>query len=238
MSGWLRGDSGELLAGFPVHASDVVIDIGCGEGHFAGFCGAQGAHIILADIDPAALAQAENRVRATSARAVEALLCDGVPLPLANHVASRVVLTEVLEHVNDPQRFIAEAVRVAQPGALFLISVPDPVHEHIQKQGIAAPAHFARPNHIRIFEREEFRALVCDAGLVIETETASGFYWAMWWIFFWACKQDLAPPWHPLLSSWTRTWHELLNTEQGPHIKQVLDGFMPKSQVIIARKPL
>jgi hypothetical protein len=36
----------------------------------------------------------------------------------------------------------------------------------------------------------------------------------------------------------TATWHELLNTEQGPHIKQVLDGFMPKSQVIIARKPL
>ena len=238
LSGWVLDGSAELMAGFPITENDVVIDIGCGEGHFSAFCGAQGAEIILVDVNAAALGVAETRLRQTRARAVRAVLSDGSPLPLADDLASKVVITEVLEHVDDPEQLLVEAMRVGRPGALYLITVPDPVHEHIQKQGIAAPAAFEKPNHIRIFEREQFRALVSGAGLSIERETSSGFYWAMWWIFFWACKQDLAPPWHPLLAAWTRTWHELLNTEQGPHIKQVLDGFMPKSQIIIARKPL
>ncbi len=237
MSGWLRGESGELLAGFRILTADVVLDIGCGEGFFAAFCGEQGAEVILADVDASTVKAAEARVRQTKARAVRALVTDGDPLPLEAHTASKIVLTEVLEHVDDPRRFLAEAVRVGRPGALYLISVPDPVHEHLQKQDIAAPAHFEKPNHIRIFEREQFRSLVTEAGLEIETEASSGFYWAMWWIFFWACKQDLAPPWHPLLTAWTSTWNELLNTQQGPHIKKVLDQFMPKSQIIIARKP-
>lgn len=42
----------------------------------------------------------------------------------------------------------------------------------------------------------------------------------------------------PLMESWARTWQDLLAQPDGLAIKQTLDRFMPKSQVIIARKPM
>ncbi|MNC64042.1 hypothetical protein D3C75_1142120 [compost metagenome] len=69
-------------------------------------------------------------------------------------------------------------------------------------------------------------------------------------IFFWASERaagrDLSgavrdrihAPYPPLMESWARTWQDLLVQPGGLEIKQILDGFMPKSQVIIARKPL
>lgn len=237
LSGWLRREQGELIEGFPITADDVVLDLGCGEGHFAAFCGGLQAEVILVDTDGAVLAEAEARVKTTAARAVRALSGDAYPLPIEAGSVSKIILTEVLEHVDDPALVMREVVRIGRAGALYLISVPDPVHEHLQKQDISAPAHFQKPNHIRIFERDQFKALVQQSGLIVERETSYGFYWAMWWMFFWACKQDLSPPWHPLLAAWSKTWWELLDTEKGPHIKKVLDQFMPKSQLIIARKP-
>jgi ubiquinone/menaquinone biosynthesis C-methylase UbiE len=237
LSGWLRTAQGELLEGFPIVADDVVLDLGCGEGHFAAFCGERATQVILVDVDAATLAAAEARVKQTGVLSVRALQSDTYPLSIAAGSVSKIILTEVLEHVDNPADVMREVVRVGQPGALYLISVPDPVHEHLQKQGISAPAHFQKPNHIRIFEREQFKDLVQQSGLIIERETSYGFFWAMWWLFFWSCKQDLSPPWHPLLAAWNKTWWELLSTEQGPHVKKVLDQFMPKSQVIIARKP-
>jgi len=68
-------------------------------------------------------------------------------------------------------------------------------------------------------------------------------------IFFWASERaagrDLGgavrdriqAPYPPLMESWAKTWQDLLAQPDGLAIKQMLDQFMPKSQVIIARKP-
>jgi hypothetical protein len=40
------------------------------------------------------------------------------------------------------------------------------------------------------------------------------------------------------MESWAKTWQDLLAQPDGLAIKQMLDQFMPKSQVIIARKPV
>jgi hypothetical protein len=89
-----------------------------------------------------------------------------------------------------------------------------------------------------------------DAGLVIEHRQATGFFWVMGMIFFWASERaagrDLGgavrdriqAPYPPLMESWARTWQDLLAQPNGLAIKQMLDQFMPKSQVIIARKPM
>jgi SAM-dependent methyltransferase len=156
---------------------------------------------------------------------------------LKNAAASKIIAMEVMEHVDDTNLFLKELVRVGKPGAQYLISVPDPMAETVQKK-LAPSVYFEKPNHVRIIGREEFEQMVVDAGLVVEERKSYGFYWSIWWIFFWACKQDLSPPWHPLLESWTQTWSQLIATQDGPRVKRVLDNFMPKSQAIIARKPL
>lgn len=237
LSGWFRRDSGELFEGFPVNAEDTVLDIGCGDGPFARFCAERGAEVIFADIDPAKVAAVQALLQDSSARGVVPLVTDANPIPLPDARANKIVAMEVLEHVADPAQFMRELVRVARPGAQFLLTVPAPLGESVQ-QKLAPASYFEHPNHIRIFTAEAFEKLVLDAGLIVERQTSYGFYWSIWWCLFWACKQDLSPPWHPLLENWNQTWSQLLALPDGPRIKQALDQTMPKSQAIIARKPL
>lgn len=237
LSGWLQNDTGELIKGFAIGPQDTVLDIGCGEGGYALFSARQGAEIILADVDAEKLEIARRRLLAESARNVEILVTDANPIPLPDARVNRVVAMEVLEHVDDPAQFMTELVRVARPGALFLLTVPDEVIEGVQKH-IAPSVYFQKPNHIRIFKRGELERLATEAGLIVESSTQYGFYHAVWWSLYWACEnQPLSPPWHPLLEQWAGTWTTLLSLPAGPRIKAALDQVMPKSQVVVARKP-
>lgn len=237
LSGWFKHETGELVEGFPITAEDVVLDVGCGSGGFTLFSGQHGAEIYVADIDAEKVALAVDRLKATQAKAVHPLVTNVNPLPLASDSITRVIAMEVIEHVDNPKQFLGELVRVGQSGALYLLTVPDALSEHAQ-QGVAPAALFERPNHINIFERAEFEKLATDAGLVIERTFHYGFYRTLWCFLFWACDQpDLAPPWHPLLQQWDKTWATLLGTPKGAQIKHALDQVFPKSQVIVARKP-
>lgn len=238
-SGWFLQDSNEVLKGFCIEHDDIVLDVGCGNGGATMFAANRGAHIICSDVNPAHIEELVQRILAeTPAQSCKGVVCDTTPLLLPDACATKVMVLEVLEHVDDPAAVMKELFRVGKPGALYLITVPDPVSEDLQKK-FAPSIFFEKPNHIHIFGREEFARMVTDVGLVIEQRHASGFYWAFWLSLFWACDQEMEAPWHPLLENWTKTWCLLLSIpEEGKRIKKVLDEFMPKSQAIIARKPL
>ena len=237
LSGWFNEKTGELFKGFPISPDDVVLDVGCGDAPFTRFCAMRGAEVIFADIDAVKVGATHKALKETPARNIRPLVSDCNPLPLESASVDKIISLEVLEHVDDPKVFIRELVRVGKPGALFLMTVPAPEIETLQKKGLAPDSYFTKPNHVRILERDDFSKLVTGAGLKIEQQKTFGFYWSLWWVFFWACRQDLSPPWHPLLQSWTITWSTLLETEDGPRIKKTLDDFLPKTQLIIARKP-
>ena len=52
-----------------------------------------------------------------------------------------------------------------------------------------------------------------------------------------SAKNSFQLPGHPVLDNWLRTWQSLLDQPNGIKIKHALDEVLPKSQVIIARKP-
>ncbi|QXI06274.1 class I SAM-dependent methyltransferase [Pseudomonas tensinigenes] len=248
LDGWFLNDSGELLKGFAITADDTLLDVGCGEGVATLFAVRQGASVIFTDSEHAKVRELARQVEAQSGKASLGLVSNSLPLPLADGCASKVVCMEVLEHIDQPQPFMAELVRMGRPGAQYLFSVPAPTGEHLQK-GIAPDSYYQSPNHVQIFTPERFAALVEDAGLVIEHRQASGFFWVMGMIFFWAgeraagrdpggaVRDRIQEPFMPLMESWAKTWQDLLAQPGGLAIKQTLDRFMPKSQVIIARKP-
>jgi len=249
LDGWFLNDSGELLQGFAITADDTVLDVGCGEGVATLFAVRQGASVIFTDSEHDKVRDLAREVEAQSANASLGLVSNSLPLPLADGCASKVVCMEVLEHIAEPEPFMAELVRMGRPGAQYLLSVPAPAGEHLQK-GIAPASYYQSPNHVQIFTPERFAALVEDAGLVIEHRRASGFFWVMGMIFFWAgeraagrdpggaVRDRIQAPFMPLMESWARTWQDLLTQPGGLAIKQTLDSFLPKSQVIIARKPM
>ena len=236
LSGWFNQQTNELFKGFEIRADDIVLDVGCGDGGNVHFCGMRGAKIIIADIDAAKVEATRQRLGDTPAREVQCVVSDCNPLPLADATATRIVSTEVIEHVDDPAQFLSELVRVGKPGALYLLSVPHPSSEDLQK-GIAAPEYFQKPNHIRIISEDQFKQMVSDAGLQVLSHDQYGFYWSLWMMLFWEAKVDFSNADHPLLNHWADTWQAVLSSPRGTQIKQALDAVVAKSQVIIARKP-
>ena len=235
--GWYNQARGELAPGFAITPEDVVVDVGCGTGDVSAFAASFGADVISTDIDPAKIENVKRKFaqRGLNAGSFQAFVSDSNPLPLADKTASKVISMEVMEHVDDPAHFLAELVRIGKPGAAYLITVPDPVAETVQT-AFAPSKYWQKPNHLRIIQRDELDRLIENAGLQIEQHTHTGIFWSMWWIFFWASEQEFGAPQGPVLENWTRTWHELLKLPQGDAARQALDAFMPKSQVIVARK--
>lgn len=248
-AGWYQNDADELFRGFPVAADDVVVDVGCGAGGATLFCARRGAHVIYCDVNKRNIEQLSTLVRETPARASQGIVTDCSPLPLESNVASRVVSMEMLEHVDDPAAVLGELARIGRPGALYLISVPDAVTERMQIP-FAPPEYFQRPNHIHIFERDELARLVSEAGLEVVERSSYGFFWNLWLCMYWICKKAVAgtpeqvshdaaqPPYFPLLDAWTSVWGRLISLPDAAPLCKALDEALPRSQIVIARKPM
>ena len=68
-------------------------------------------------------------------------------------------------------------------------------------------------------------------------------------LLYWTCNkasgQDhtgathdlIAPPYPALLNEWAKFWQQLIKMPESFEMKQELDNLLPKSQIIIARKP-
>lgn len=83
-------------------------------------------------------------------------------LPFAAGSFDTVVCTQVLEHVRNPGRVLAEAARVLRPGGVLVLTAPMvwPLHEE--------PYDYFR------YTRHGLRALIEAAGLVVEQEIQRG----------------------------------------------------------------
>jgi ubiquinone/menaquinone biosynthesis C-methylase UbiE len=237
LSGWYQNSTNEVFRGIPVGTEDTVVDVGFGGGGSSLFCARRGARVIAIDHDPQVVAAMAAKLAELPPHTHRALVADAHQLPLEDNFATRVICTEVLEHVDDPKRVMQELVRVGSPGARYLLSVPGSRLESLQQQ-IAPPIHFQKPNHIRIFTQEQFVELVAASGLIIEAQTQYGFYHSIWQALFWACEVDITHPDHPALLHWSESWRAVLDdTRSGTSLKEKLDAFLPSSQVIVARKP-
>lgn len=234
-SGWFRDATGEMFTGFPVGPSDTCLDVGCGNGGATMFAARHGCEVIATDVLPEEVAAVERGLAAAGATRFRCIVSDSDPLPLDDASVTRVVCSEVMEHVPDPDRFLAELVRVGKSDALYLLTVPDPASEAIQRE--LAPASYWRPpNHVRVFSRDAFTATITRAGLTVEASHSVGFFCSMWWALFWCAEATLEDCDRPLLNAWDRTWAELLKHPNGMRVKQALDRAVPKSQIIVARK--
>lgn len=247
-SGWYQNDTNELFKGFPISSQDSVVDIGCGAGGATLFCANRGAAVTYVDVDPETIATLRSKVIDTPARYSQGIVSDCTPLSLSDAYASRIIAMEVIEHVNSPIDTLKELVRIGKPGALYLLTVPDQKGEEIQK-GIAPTGYFQHPNHIHIFSRDDFKELVNEAGLEILDHKFYGFFWSIWMLIYWVSNQasndanekiahdTVQPPYYPLLNTWTSLWYQLNQIPGSNILKERLDLLMPKSQIIIAKKP-
>ena len=93
----------------------MVVDVGGGGGWFTAAFRARGANCYLFDPDPA-----ELRLRAGAQAG--AVMADGYWLPVRDADADVVFSSNVLEHVPDPARMLAEMIRVTRPGGVVYLA--------------------------------------------------------------------------------------------------------------------
>lgn len=249
LAGFFNSETRELFRGFPLNDDDLLVDVGCGGGGPLGFASERAGRIVAIDVTEEAINEARARLKDAGAdmNRFQFFVASAEDIPLPSDHASRVMCMEVLEHVDNPTIAMSELVRIGRPGALYLISVPDERSERLTKMYAHRKA-FEKPHHIRMFDAETFSALVRDSGLEILSHDFNGFYKAIWMMMFWVhymkvgetSPESLPTTFvedNPMLQLWSHTWNNMLDSPMGPETKALLDSILPKSQIIIARKP-
>jgi ubiquinone/menaquinone biosynthesis C-methylase UbiE len=108
-----------------IRPGERVLELGPGPGAFtvpaARRAGVEG-ELIAVDIQPAMIAQVEQRVRDAGLTNVQAHVTGAYKLPLENASVDRAFLITVLPEIPDPGRALAELHRVLRPGATLSIT--------------------------------------------------------------------------------------------------------------------
>ena len=110
--------------GAQIAAGKEVLDAGCGLGYGLEIIAAAGAASVTGvDLDPQAVAEAEKRFGEHAAAIRQGDLRE---LPLDDDSFDLVICFEAIEHVEGPEKALAELRRVLRPDGVLIISSPNP----------------------------------------------------------------------------------------------------------------
>jgi SAM-dependent methyltransferase len=143
-----------------------VLDIGAGTGDLAADIrnAFPGAEVLGLDVSAAAVEHAARKVPA--ATFLQRDLVNGLePEPAHRGWATHAVCSEVLEHVEDPETLLANARSYLAPGCRLIVTVP----------GGPMSAFDRHIGHRRHFTANSTRALLEQAGFVVERSMGAGF---------------------------------------------------------------
>ena len=130
-----------------------VLDLGCRDGALTqAYVG--GNEVVGVDADREALAEAERL-------GIETHWADlDQPLDFPDAGFDVVVAGELLEHLRDPERLVAEIRRVLRPGGTFVASVPNAYRLKGRLRFLAGRAPESDPTHLQLFSPADVRALL------------------------------------------------------------------------------
>jgi len=149
-----------LIAGFMAAGpGGLLLDGGCGTGHFADVLGAGGARIVGLDgsLEALGYARAKARIRDVVRGRVECL-------PFLPGAFDQVVLLTVLEFLGDPRPALTEAYRVLKPSGRLVVGWLErrsPWGAYRRFRGLLGHSSWRRT---RFFSRAEIEALLARAG--------------------------------------------------------------------------
>ena len=130
-----------------------VLDLGCRDGALTqAYAG--GNEIVGVDADREALAEAQKLGIETRWADLDA------PLPFEDESFDVVVAGELLEHLRDPKRVVADARRVLRPGGSFVASVPNAYRLKNRVRFALGHRPEDDPTHLQMFAPSDVRALL------------------------------------------------------------------------------
>ena len=106
----------------PFGSGDRVLEVGCGTAALAAALAMRGADVVASDVSLRWLALARKRLENSP---VQLVACAAEALPFGDEGFDVVAASDVIEHVEDPSRFVAEAARVLRPGGVLFLATPN-----------------------------------------------------------------------------------------------------------------
>lgn len=101
--------------------NETVLEVGCGAGNVLAALPLTTRPV---GIDLSAVLTVESRERLASRNGM-ITQADAEYIPFPDNTFSRIICTEVLEHVQHPEAVLAEIARVALPDAIIVVSIPN-----------------------------------------------------------------------------------------------------------------
>ena len=226
-----------------VGARTSVIDVGCGAGRHSFEAYRRGADVIAFDQDAAELNDVDTILTAMAdegeapewARA-EAVKGDALDLPYADGTFDCVIASEILEHVPEDDRAIAELIRVLKPGGRLAVTVPRWLPERVCWL-LSEEYHSNEGGHIRIYRASALRDKITAHGMrFTHRHHAHALHSPFWWL---KCLVGTSNSEHPAVVA----YHKLLvwDMMQRPVVtraaESVLNPLIGKSVALYFQKP-
>ncbi len=227
---------------FTIEPGMTVLDVGCGQGRHAFAAYRKGAHVTAFDQNESDLADVKSMFAAMELEGEApggATACvqhgDVLEMPFETGTFDRVIASEILEHIPDDERAMAEITRVTKPGGLVAVTVPRWWPEQICWK-LSDTYHQVEGGHVRIYQGTQLIERLRRAGLqVIGQHHAHALHSPYWWL---KCAvgpdHDTAP---------TRAYHRMLvwDMMKAPFVTRftetALNPLLGKSLVVYLRKP-
>lgn len=159
---------------------DKVLEIGCGNGYYLSLLNRLGVKLSLVgvDTDQMALDDAKKFIGDDKVKLINA---DALKLPFTNNTFDKVVMSEVLEHVQNEKKTLAEAYRVLKADGVFTLTTCnidypflwDPINwtlQHILGTHIRSGFWAGIWNqHSRMYKKDQVERLMRGTGFKISS---------------------------------------------------------------------
>ena len=140
---------------FKEYGIKEVVDVGSGAVHPVIFA-LDGYKVKAVDISEEVIKQGKELAEREGVRdKIEWVHGSVEELPFEDNSAECIVMSQLLEHLPEPERAVAEGLRILKPGGIFIIGVPLGMHHY-------------DPLHLHVFEIEDMKRIgerfedICD----------------------------------------------------------------------------